>query len=76
MMPSAKTLSWSRAPPEKMSMRLSSPGPFCSLLQPMHCWTLARSTPGVGMTDPRRNRAMMPRVKRSFALRSGVLNAA
>jgi hypothetical protein len=41
----------------------------------IHDFTAVYETPGVGTTDPKRNRAMIERVKKIFLRSSGVLKA-
>ena len=74
-MPSAKTVSWSRAPPEKTLMRANRLlfSPLAALST--HSRTLATLMPGAGMVEPSRNSTMTNRTKRIFFRRSGVLNA-
>src|SRR5262249_27091585 len=75
MMPSAKTDSFSSAPPLKRLTRL-----YRSLVEPlltilMHSLMFLVDTPGVGTVAPSRYTAMMPREKSSVLRRSGVRNA-
>src|SRR6185312_964802 len=73
MMPSAKTDSFSSAPPLN---RLTSWSRLALLAEVLRqAWTALSDTPGVGSEDPSRNTAMMKSVKSSFLRRSGVLNA-
>src|ERR1051325_7245779 len=69
MMPSAKTVSRRRFPPEKISTKPKTV-PCCSSKK--DCNRLA-SMPGVGMCPPRRNTARMPSVNRIRLRRSGML---
>src|SRR6478735_7691683 len=70
MMPSAKIESLRSAPPENRFT--SEYRPDVSWFAFRQVWTLPKSTNGAGMKDPRRNRAMMPSVKKIFRRRSGV----
>jgi hypothetical protein len=72
MMPSAKTESCKRAPPEKRLIRPKRPEVSAPSI---HCLTFVYETPGVGTTEPKRKRAMIERVKKIFFRSSGVLNA-
>ncbi len=77
MMPSANTVSWSRAPPEKTLMRLNNPEVLLStdVAKSMHFCTFVTLTPGAGVIDPSRNNTMMPKAKRIFLRKSGVVKA-
>ncbi len=74
MIPSAKTDSWSSAPPPLN--RFTRPSSELFSASAMHVCTLGGyDTPGVGRNEPMRNTTMMPIVKSSLRRRSGVLNA-
>src|SRR5262245_39146917 len=75
MMPSAKMVSWSSAPPEKTLIRLKRLLPSALCAVSMHSWTLGTLTPGAGVIDPSRNTTRMNSTNSSFRRRSGVLNA-
>jgi hypothetical protein len=72
MMPSAKILSCSKAPPLNRLINPNKP-PVSAVFK--HSCTFTYETPGVGITDPKRNSAIIERVKKIFLRRSGVLNA-
>ena len=75
MMPSAKTVSCSSAPPEKTLMSanrlLFSP---CEAMS-THCMHVGDVDAGCRHGGAERNSRMMPRTKRIFRRRSGVRNA-
>src|SRR3954465_10709335 len=75
MMPSANTVSWSRAPPENTLISanrlLLEPDDACST----QLRTLVTLMPGAGSVEPSRNKTITNSTKRIFLRRSGVLNA-
>src|ERR1700712_229059 len=75
MMPSAKTESWSSAPPlnrltREYRFRWS---PLLTAFRQF--WIASVETPGEGIVLPTRNSTMIPSVNRSFLRRSGVRKA-
>ncbi len=72
MIPSAKMVSWSSAPPENRLIRLYSPESLSWLRQ---VCTFATLTPGAGTCDPSRKIAMMNSTNSNLRRRSGVRKA-